>query len=53
MEASVQNSINFDSADTYYSYIVDNMLNLKNMVKNDISVKATIEVMLLKMTRMQ
>lgn len=53
MESGVQDSINFDSANTYYSYIVDNMLNLKNMIKNDISVKATIEVMFLKMTRMQ
>lgn len=45
--------INFESPEKYYSYIVNNLLDLKNMIKNDSDVFTTVEVFLLKLTRCQ
>lgn len=53
MENYIKNSINIESANQYYAYVLDKLLELKNMVKNDTMIKSTIEVMLLKILRMQ
>ena len=53
MEDRLKNSINFENASQYYMYIVNQLLDLKNMLKNDSNMRSTIEVMFLKMTRMQ
>ena len=51
MEDKLQNATNFNEPQKYYSYVVDRLLNLKNMLKNDNSPKTTIEIMLLQITR--
>ena len=51
MEPRLQSSINFDNASKYYSYVIDKLLTLKNMLKNDNSPRSTIEVMMLQITR--
>jgi len=43
----IQNSIQ------YYSYVIDKLLSLKNMLKNDINPKSTVEVMFVGMARCQ
>lgn len=53
MEDKLKNSTNFENSLNYYMFIVNNLLDLKNMLKNDNSMRSTIEVMFLKMTRMQ
>jgi len=53
MEDKLKNAINFENSTKYYNYIVDNMLKLKNMIKNDTNIKTTIEIILLKVTRCQ
>lgn len=53
MEQDIQRATNFDNAPQYYSYVVDRMLNLKNSIKNDSNIRATIDVMLLQITRCQ
>lgn len=53
LENQVKNCISLENASQYYSYIVDKMLELKNFIKNDATIKSTIEVMILKMIRMQ
>lgn len=51
MEEKLIHSTNFDSASKYYSYVIDKLLSLKNMLKNDSSPRSTIEIMLLQITR--
>lgn len=51
METKLVNSTNFDDAEKYYSYVIDKLLALKNMLKNDNSPRSTIEIMLLQITR--
>ena len=53
MEGRLTNSTNFADSLNYYMFIVNQLLDLKNMLKNDSNMKSTIEVMFLKMTRMQ
>ena len=53
MEDRLKDSVNFDNPTNYYMYLVNKLLDLKNMLKNDSNVKSTIEVMLLRMARMQ
>ena len=53
MEDKLKNSTNFEDSLNYYMYIVNQLLDLKNMLKNDNNMKSTIEVMFLKMARMQ
>ena len=50
-EENLKNSTNFDNAEKYYMYIVDNLLQLKNKIKNDTSVRTTVEVTFLHMAR--
>ena len=42
----------FDNASSYYFYIIDKLLELKQMIKSDSNVKSTIEVMFSKMCRL-
>ena len=53
MEEFLKNSTNFENAGQYYMYLVNQLLELKNMLKNDTNVKTTVEIMLLKIARMQ
>lgn len=50
-EERLKNSINFENSLQYYSYLVDRLLQLKNMLKNDNDVKSTIEVMIVNICR--
>ena len=52
-ENEMINATNFDNNSKYYMYLVNTLLELKNMAKTDSDVKSTLEVMFLKMTRMQ
>lgn len=49
IEDSIKNITNFDSPNKYYIYIIDNLLNLKNMLKTDINPKDTVEVYFIKL----
>jgi len=51
MENLLQSSTNFDNAPKYYNYVLDKLLMLKNMLKNDNSPRSTIEIMMLQITR--
>ena len=51
LEERLKNSINFENSIQYYSYLVDKLLQLKNMLKNDNDVKSTIEVMVVNICR--
>ena len=53
METQLQNSINFDNATQYYNYLLDRLLNLKQMLRNDSCVKDTITISFLQMARCQ
>lgn len=53
MENRLKASINFNNANQYYCYLVDKILALKNMIKNDTEVKSTIEVMVTSICRCQ
>lgn len=50
-EEALKNSTNFDNSANYYMYIVDNLLKLKNDIKNDTSIRSTVEVAFLHMSR--
>lgn len=45
--------INFDSPNNFYSYLTSKILKLKNMIKDDVDPKVTIEVELLAACRLQ
>lgn len=51
MEPQLQGSVNFDNASKYYTYVIDKLLVLKNMLKNDNSPRSTIEILFLQITR--
>lgn len=51
MESLLQSSTNFDNASKYYAYVLDKLLILKNMLKNDASPRSTIEILFLQITR--
>lgn len=51
MENKLQNSVNFDKAAQYYSYVLDKLLQLKNMLKDDSTPRSTIEIVFLQITR--
>ncbi len=44
-------SINFPNPEKYYMYIVDRMLELKNKIKNDTSVRTTVEATFIHVSR--
>ena len=51
MEGQLQNVTNIDNASGYYTYIIDKLLSLKNMLKNDNNPRSTIEIIFLQITR--
>lgn len=51
LESALAASTNFNEASKYYSYVLDKLLNLKSMLKNDNSPRATIEIVFLQITR--
>lgn len=51
MEGDLQNATNFENPSAYYTYLVDRLLELKNMIKNDTSIRSSIEVVFLRITR--
>ena len=51
MEPQLQGATNFDNASKYYTYVIDKLLVLKNMLKNDNSPRSTIEILFLQITR--
>ena len=50
-EDKLQYSTNISNADKYFMYVVDKLLELKNMLKNDNSPRSTIEIIMLQITR--
>ena len=53
MEDRLKNSTNFQDSLNYYMYIVNQLMELKALIKNDTNIKTTIEIMFIKMTRGQ
>ena len=51
MENLLQGATNFDNPSKYYTYVIDKLLVLKNMLKNDNSPRSTIEILFLQITR--
>ena len=51
MEIYLQNSTNFENASKYYTYVMDKLLQLKIMLKNDNSPRSTIEIVFLQIAR--
>lgn len=51
MESFLQGATNFDNSSKYYTYVIDKLLVLKNMLKNDSSPRSTIEILFLQITR--
>ena len=51
MENELKNAIAIENAKGYYMYLVDKILDLKMMLKNDTNIKDTIEVCFLRMCR--
>lgn len=51
MEDRLLASTNFEDSSKYYTYLIDRLLGLKNMLKNDSSPRSTIEIMFLQITR--
>ena len=48
-EDKLKGCTNFDEPSKYYCYIIDRLLDLKNMLKTDVSPRDTIEVMFLRL----
>lgn len=51
LEGELRNAIAIENAKGYYMYLVDKILDLKMMLKNDTNIKDTIEVCFLRMCR--
>lgn len=51
MKDQLDRSINFDNAPKYYAYILDKLLNIKQVIKGDNNLKSTVIVMFLQMAR--
>ncbi len=52
MQSKLEYCVNFEGAPKYYSYIVDKLLVLKNMLKNDNNPRTSIDVVFLQMCRL-
>lgn len=50
-EQALKNCSNFDSPEKYYCYLSDRLLELKNMLKNDVTPRDTLEVFFIRMCR--
>ena len=53
LESELKLATNFDNASKTYCYIIDRLLELKNMLKQDTNIKDTIEVYMLRIARFQ
>lgn len=53
LEGELKLATNFDNASKTYCYIIDRLLELKNMLKQDTNIKDTIEVYMLRIARFQ
>lgn len=53
MVKQINSITNFDNPSQYYCYLIDRLLELKNMLKTDINVKDTIEVYMIKLGNYQ
>ena len=53
MEDKLKYTVGFDNASEYFFYIIDKLLELKNMLKNDDEVKLTISVVMTQMCRLK
>lgn len=51
LENDLKYAVSFDNPEKYYSYVIDKLLDLKNMVKNEVDVRSSIEVTLLQIAR--
>lgn len=51
IEDEVKNLISIDNPNNYYFYLVKKFLELKNLIKNDVDAKSTVEVILLSASR--
>ena len=49
----LDNLINFDSPEKYYNYVLDRLMNLRQMIKNDSYINSTILAILLQIARCQ
>lgn len=52
-EQEVNMCINFDNASSWYGYVTDKLLKLKNMLKTDVNPVSTTQVVLLQIARCQ
>lgn len=50
-ESQLKMCSNFDNPEKYYCYLSDRMLELKNMLKNDVTPRDTVEVFFIRMCR--
>lgn len=53
MKAELDNVINIQDATKYFTYVIDRLLDTKNMIKTDSQIRASIEVMFLRIARGQ
>ena len=53
LEDQLKLATNFDNASKTYCYIIDRLLELKNMLKQDTNIKDTVEVFMLRIARFQ
>lgn len=53
LEDTLKNSINFDNVDSYYMYIMNKLLDLKNNLKTDVNPFTTIQVVFIQLCRCQ
>lgn len=51
LEDNIKQCVNFNDAPKYYQYVVNKLLDLKNMLKNDTFPATTVEVVFLQITR--
>ena len=52
LEPIIKNIVNFDNPMNYYNYLMDKLLELKNMIKNEADVATTVRVVCLQIARM-
>ena len=51
MENNIKYAVSFENASNYYNYLLDKLLNIKNMIKSDSNIKLTVEVCFIQICR--
>ena len=51
MQQQLDSIINFDNASNYYNYVIDKLINLKSIIKQDTNIKTTTEIIFMQITR--